>query len=106
MKDIVESQRFRDESRAWREKISQDTERKEQEQRNAQYQSVLSWLKAYETQPTEALEISSVASPGTCGWILRDSRIASWLCSQMADPFYWINGKPGSGMSTVHSAAR
>lgn len=102
--DIAESHKFRDESRAWRQRIVQDAERKEKEQLNAQYQSVLSWLRASETQPFYATDISLAATSGTCGWILRNVQIASWLRSQQEDPFVWINGNPGSGMNNRTSA--
>lgn len=94
---IAESYKSRDESRAWRQRIQQEIDQKEKEQAHAQYQSVQSWLRTFDWERPEPSEIFDSASPGTCGWIVQNSRIAPWLRPGQETPFFWINGNPGSG---------
>lgn len=41
----------------------------------------------------------SVASPGTCSWILKTHTFINWRMAQCG--LFWIKGKPGTGKSTI-----
>ena len=96
--DIAEAQKWRKETRLWREESLSEIAKREREQVSAQYQSVLLWLEAKDSEQDDIFDaLSNSSYPGTCEWILKNSKIVSWLRQEQHEPFLWLMGKPGSG---------
>ncbi|KAK6335581.1 hypothetical protein TWF696_002349 [Orbilia brochopaga] len=78
--------------------------REEQEQSASQLQAISTWLKLDETDQAAIFDkISTEGSEydGTCGWILKNTVVASWLRTQLDTYFVWLQGSPGSGKSVL-----
>ncbi|KAI1208368.1 uncharacterized protein F4807DRAFT_468625 [Annulohypoxylon truncatum] len=101
---ISDFQQLQQDIYAWKEESQEKTSRFEAEQAARQYQSIVSWLKADESdQLTTFDSISAEGSkyPGTCSWALKDKKIASFLQHRPETRVLWLQGGPGSGKSVL-----
>ncbi|KAE8445745.1 hypothetical protein EG329_012924 [Mollisiaceae sp. DMI_Dod_QoI] len=102
--DIAEAQQMRQDIRSWREESLEQVERIEKEQAAKQYKSIMSWLKANESDQLtifDAISAEGAKFPGTCSWILRNTKIKSWLEKKADYSMLWLQGTPGSGKSVL-----
>ncbi|KAI1415221.1 hypothetical protein F5Y13DRAFT_156975 [Hypoxylon sp. FL1857] len=89
---------------AWREESQEKTSRFEEEQASNQYQSIMSWLKADESDQLAIFDSISVEGskyPGTCDWALKNKKIVSFFKNKPETPILWLQGGPGSGKSVL-----
>ena len=79
---------MRENVEVWRQETLDKLAKDEEEQTAAQYLAIVSWLKMDESHQLKIFDsIASEASsnPGTCDWILKQSKISCWMrCSQEA----------------------
>ncbi|KAF8856921.1 hypothetical protein BDZ45DRAFT_624593 [Acephala macrosclerotiorum] len=102
--DIAEARQMRQDIRAWREESLEQVERLEKEQAAKQYKSIMSWLKADESDQLaifDAISTEGTKFPGTCSWILSNPKIRSWLEKKPDHSMLWLQGIPGSGKSVL-----
>jgi hypothetical protein len=102
--NIAEARQMRQDIRAWREESIDQVERFEKEQAAKQYKSIMSWLKADESDQLaifDAISTEGSKYPGTCSWILSNGRIRSWLEKKPDHSTLWLQGTPGSGKSVL-----
>ena len=103
-RNISEARRMRQDIRTWREESLNQIQSFEEEQAAKQYQSIASWLKMDESDQLaifDSISAEGAKYPGTCGWVLRNSRIRSWLSRKSDAPILWLQGTPGSGKSVI-----
>lgn len=95
---------MRENVEVWRQETLDKLAKDEEEQTVAQYLAIVSWLKMDESDQLKIFDsIASEASsnPGTCDWILKQSKISCWMrCSQEAT-FLVLHGHPGTGKSVL-----
>lgn len=92
------------ESKACRQRLLEDLEKREAERREWQLRDTLAWLdlKGQDREQQELFERrSSARETGTCQWILSNPTIYLWLDADDHHLFYWLRGKPGSGKTTL-----
>jgi hypothetical protein len=92
------------ESKACRQRLLEDIEKREAERREWQLRDTLAWLdlKGQDREQQELFERRSNArETGTCQWILRNPTIGLWLDPDDHRLFSWLRGKPGSGKTTL-----
>lgn len=92
------------ESKALRQKLLEDLEKRERERKEWQMRDVLLWLdlKGQDREQEELIERRTESrQPSTCTWISNHPKTASWLDSEHSSAFLWLNGKPGSGKTTL-----
>ena len=102
--DVAESRKMRQDIRTWREETLEKLGLFEEEQAAKQYQSIMSWLKIDDSDQLAVFEsISTEGSkyPGTCGWVLQNTKVKSWLQRKPDTPILWLQGTPGSGKSVI-----
>ncbi|KAK8048197.1 hypothetical protein PG994_009927 [Apiospora phragmitis] len=79
---MAEAQRIRQEIRAWREECTEQLQRSKGEQSTKQCKSIVAWLKVDESDQLNnfhTLLEESTKYPGTCGWILKNKKMAATL---------------------------
>lgn len=92
------------ESKACREKLLEDVEKREAERREWQLRDTLAWLdlKGQDQEQQELFDRrSSAREERTCEWILHHPKISLWLDPDDHHLFSWLRGKPGSGKTTL-----
>lgn len=104
--DISEARQMRQELSSWREQSLQKISLEETEQSAKEFYAVQSWLRINEYDQLTIFD--SVASqgtryPGTCGWVLNNIKIKSWLQPSSQTPILWLSGVAGSGKSVISS---
>jgi hypothetical protein len=104
--NIAEAKFMRENLQEWRQESLAKVSQYEEEQTASQLQAICCWLKNNETDQSVIFDqVSSEGSkhPGTCSWLLKNSKISSWLRSHADNPFVWLRGNPGSGKSVIAS---
>ncbi|KAI1124794.1 hypothetical protein F5Y10DRAFT_279912 [Nemania abortiva] len=99
-----ELQQLRQDIHAWKEDSQEKVNRLEEEQAAQQYQSIVSWLKADESDQLAIFDFLSAEGskyPGTCDWALKNKKIVSFLQQTQGTPILWLQGGPGSGKSVL-----
>ncbi|KAI1454329.1 hypothetical protein F4805DRAFT_469475 [Annulohypoxylon moriforme] len=102
--NISDLQQLQQDIYAWKEESQEKASRFEEEQAAKQYQSIISWLKIDESDQLTIFDsISAEGSkyPGTCGWALKNKKIASFLQHKPETHTLWLQGGPGSGKSVL-----
>ena len=92
------------ESKAFRHRLYEDIDRREAETRDWQLRDTLTWLdlQGQDREQEELFERRSKARlDGTCEWILRNTKITTWLDEHDRRLFVWLRGKPGSGKQSI-----
>ncbi|ORX96342.1 hypothetical protein BCR34DRAFT_181469 [Clohesyomyces aquaticus] len=92
------------EARAWREDWLVRVQRAEEEQAAQQYESVMAWLKTDDSEQLSIFESTwgeGSKYPGTCEWVVQNSKLKSWLQRKPDNPVLWLQGKAGSGKSVI-----
>lgn len=102
--DISEAERMRQDLRQWKEESLEKLRRQDQEQAAKEFQAIQSWLRV--DRSDQLTTFDSIADqgdkyPGTCDWILKNSKVQSWsqLTPQM--PVLWLSGSAGTGKSVI-----
>jgi hypothetical protein len=106
--DIVEA---KDSRARLQEEIQQRQEQSlmllEQNEINAgisRLQHAVAWLSVDDRDQEEHYErVSRRRHDETCKWIMRETRIDSWIRNDTKHPVLWLNGKPGAGMWCLNS---
>ena len=101
---IAEARDTRDKLEAWRQDALAKLARDEEEQTAGYLQTISTWLKLDDTDQVaifEKLSTEGTRYPETCGWVLKDSTMVSWLKPLSDSPFVWLQGNPGTGKSTI-----
>jgi len=101
---ISEAKEAREKLEAWRQDALAKLARDEEEQTAGYLRTICTWLKQDETDQVGILDKLSTEGtkyPETCGWILQNPTMASWLKSQPDNPFVWLQGNPGTGKSVI-----
>ena len=103
-RNIAEARQMRQEIRTWREESLTQVSRLEVEQDAKQYQAIMSWLKVDESDQLaifDSLSTEAAKYPGTCAWVLQNSKVNSWLQRKPDTQALWLHGAPGSGKSII-----
>jgi hypothetical protein len=101
---IAEAKDTRDNLEAWRQDALAKLARDEEEQTAVHLQTISTWLKLDDTDQVaifDNLSAEGTKYPETCGWVLKNSTMASWLKPHPDPPFVWLQGNPGTGKSTI-----
>jgi hypothetical protein len=101
---IVEAKDARKRLEAWRQETLAKLARDEKEQNTSHLQTISTWLKLDDTDQLaifDKVSTEGVKYPETCGWILKNSTMASWLRPLAETPFVWLQGNPGTGKSVI-----
>ncbi|RYP72553.1 hypothetical protein DL769_004427 [Monosporascus sp. CRB-8-3] len=101
---IAEARDARQKIEEWREESLAKLRRYDKEQTTNQLQAIMAWFRLDDTDQLAIFDkIAAEGSkyPGTCGWVLKNDTISSWLQSGPETPFVWLQGKPGSGKSVI-----
>jgi hypothetical protein len=88
------------EAKEWRMRIIAEAVKRESDISSQQFREVLSWLKLGDNPQEEELEHQlRHCYPGTCNWIIRHSKILTWMRQEnsVLKDALWLKGKPGSG---------
>jgi hypothetical protein len=101
---IAEAKDTREKLEVWRQDALAKLARDEEEQTARHLQTISTWLKLDETDQVAIFD--KVSTEGakyseTCGWILKNSTMVSWLKPQPETPFVWLQGNPGTGKSII-----
>ncbi|KAL6835837.1 hypothetical protein J3E69DRAFT_3562 [Trichoderma sp. SZMC 28015] len=103
-RNIAEAKEMRQDIRRWREQSLEQVSNLDGEEAAKQYQSIISWLNMDESDQLAIFESISAEGrkhPGTCSWVLKNSKISSWLQSKPDTSVLWLQGTPGSGKSVI-----
>ncbi|UKZ47926.1 hypothetical protein TrVGV298_002161 [Trichoderma virens] len=103
-RNIAEAREMRQEIRRWREQSLDQLTSLDGEEAAKQYQSIISWLNMDESDQLAIFESISTEGrkhPGTCSWVLKNSKISSWLQRKQDTSILWLQGTPGSGKSVI-----
>lgn len=110
-RNIAEAKKMREDIKSWREEIQARREesrsqlsREETEQSANQFKAIASWLKINESDQLAIFDsISSEVAEyqGTCGWILENPKVRSWLKRKPDTPALWLQGSAGTGKSVL-----
>jgi hypothetical protein len=101
---IAEVKDTREKLEAWRQDALAKLARDEEEQTAVHLQTISTWLKLDDTEQVaifDSLSAEGPKYPETCGWVLKNSTMASWLKPHPNPPFVWLQGNPGTGKSTI-----
>lgn len=101
---ILDMRRIQQDISAWKEESQQEINRFEEEKATKQYQSIISWLKADESDQLTIFDsISAEGSryTGTCDWIWNNKKVTSFLQPKPDTQLLWLQGGPGSGKSVL-----
>lgn len=104
--DISEARQMRQDLFSWREQSLQKISLQDEEQSAKEFQAIQAWLRVNECDQLAIFESTSNQGnryPGTCGWILKNARIKSWLQESPETPILWLSGIAGSGKSVISS---
>lgn len=101
---IAEAHQMRQKLEEWRQESVAQLSKDDEEQTSSRLQAVSTWLNPSDADQTEIFD--GVASegtkyPGTCGWVLKNATMASWLRSKPESSFVWLRGNPGTGKSVL-----
>jgi hypothetical protein len=102
--NISEAKEMRESIEAWREESQAQLQQLDEKQANKQFESIISWLKADESDQLAIFEATStegIKFSGTCSWALQNQRISYWLQQKSDSPVLWLQGTPGSGKSVL-----
>ncbi|KAJ2988979.1 hypothetical protein NUW58_g3702 [Xylaria curta] len=90
------------EAKQWRDKLASQVDTREQDRADRQRQSVISWL-ALEHPPQDdnREKLLRDCLPGSCDWVLKQDKMASWVKVDSRLAVVWMHGKPGAGKSSV-----
>ncbi|KAL2147650.1 hypothetical protein VTI28DRAFT_8104 [Corynascus sepedonium] len=103
-RDIAEGRQLRQDIRLWREESLERIRRLDEEHVAKQYKSIISWLKADESDQLaifESISAEGAKYPGTCSWILKTPKMSSWLQKRREPPMLWLQGSPGTGKTVI-----
>ncbi|KAH8738106.1 hypothetical protein BGZ61DRAFT_502084 [Ilyonectria robusta] len=103
-RNISEAQRMRQDIRTWREESRAQVYKFEEEQTARQHEFIASWLNVNESDQLaifDSISAEGVEHPGTCEWILRNSKVRSWCQRKPDTAILWLQGTPGSGKSVL-----
>ncbi|KAM0251696.1 hypothetical protein ACHAQJ_008066 [Trichoderma viride] len=102
--NISEAKEMREKLEAWRQEEANELKRKEEERTSIEFQAVLSVLRVDETHQIKVLDnlvAEADQDPGSCGWILQQSKIQSWARCDRDTQFVVLHGCVGSGKSVL-----
>lgn len=69
-----------------------------------QFQSTMAWLKTDESDQLtiyESVSAEGATYPGTCNWLLKNSKVTRWLQRKADVRTLWLVGNPGTGKSVL-----
>ncbi|GAP92702.1 putative NACHT domain-containing protein [Rosellinia necatrix] len=104
--NIAEAREMREEIKVWKEDSLTHIQQLNEKETTKEYESIIAWFKADESDQLGILDIVSSESSkfsGTCSWALKNCKITSWLRPSPDQPILWLQGKPGSGKSVLTS---
>ncbi|KAI0976556.1 hypothetical protein F4678DRAFT_413747 [Xylaria arbuscula] len=90
------------EAKQWREKLSSQVATQEKDRQERNRQSVIAWL-ALENLPQDdnREKLLRDCLEGSCDWVLKQEKVASWIKVDSQSPVVWLHGKPGAGKSVI-----
>jgi hypothetical protein len=104
--NISEAQEMREKIKSWKEDSLARLHQLNERESSKQYESIMTWFKADETDQLAILDaISSESSKfaGTCSWALKNRKVKAWLQQSPDCSVVWLQGAPGSGKSVLTS---
>ncbi|KAI0476181.1 hypothetical protein GGR56DRAFT_641517 [Xylariaceae sp. FL0804] len=85
-----------------RQKTLEDCARWESQWQTEQLQSVLNWLGTGDNDPDAKFDwLMDRCHEGTSQWIIKSSKLRTWLQRDRGGNLLWLYGKPGSGKSVL-----
>jgi hypothetical protein len=105
-RELLENQANLVQIKEWRQawqKLEDSLEASERERKHRETLTVLNWLSAPDANlDQEQLSARREEFPDRGRWILKEPGIRDWLNHAIYYlPLFWLNGKPGSGESTL-----
>lgn len=102
--DISEADQMRQDLRQWREESMEKLHLQDQEQAAKEFQAIQSWLRVDRSDQLTIFD--SIADqgnkyPGTCEWVLKNTKVRSWLHLSPQTPVLWLSGSAGTGKSVI-----
>ncbi|KAI3329791.1 hypothetical protein F4824DRAFT_372120 [Ustulina deusta] len=90
------------EAKQWREKLASQVATREKDRLDRRRQSVIAWL-ALEQLPHDdnREKLLRDCLKGSCDWVLKQEKVASWVKIDSRLPVVWLHGKPGAGKSVI-----
>jgi hypothetical protein len=86
------------EAKQWRESQESRVAQQEDERKNRQRLSVVSWLDLpAHSQYDECERLLRDCLPGSCDWLLKGDIVEEWLRIDNKHSVIWLHGKPGVG---------
>lgn len=88
----------------WKEESLEKLRLDDKEKSAKEFRAIQSWLRVDEQdQPNIFESVAALGSryPGTCSWVLMDSKIKSWLQQTPQTPMLWLSGTAGTGKSVI-----
>ncbi|KAG6358594.1 hypothetical protein INS49_012112 [Diaporthe citri] len=104
--DISEARQMRQDLLSWREQKLQEMSDEDEKQSAQEFRAIQSWLRMNECDQLAIFESTAGQGnryPGTCQWILNNTKINSWLQESPQTPILWLSGIAGSGKSVISS---
>ncbi|RYC58773.1 hypothetical protein CHU98_g7433 [Xylaria longipes] len=90
------------ESRQWREKLASQVATREKDRLARQRQSVIAWLALdHLPQDDNREKLLRDCLEGSCAWVLKQEKVASWMKTDSKQAAVWLHGKPGAGKSVI-----
>ncbi|KAK4075423.1 transcriptional regulator family: Fungal Specific TF [Trichoderma aggressivum f. europaeum] len=102
--NVSEAKEMREKLEDWRQQEMAKLKKEEEERTSTEFRAVLSVLKVDETHQIKVFDnlISEAnRNPGSCSWILQQSKIRSWARCERDTQFVVLHGFVGSGKSVL-----
>ncbi|KAL7914862.1 hypothetical protein GGI35DRAFT_161583 [Trichoderma velutinum] len=102
--NLSEAKEMREKLEDWRQQEIAKLKKEEEERTSTEFRAVLSVLKVDETHQIKVFDnLTSEANrnPGSCGWILQQPKIRSWVRCERDTQFVVLHGFVGSGKSIL-----
>ncbi|KAI8212883.1 NACHT domain-containing protein [Colletotrichum sp. SAR 10_66] len=95
------------EAREWRQKSRELASAREKKWETDQRDAVIGWLQDGDAKQDDTLEwLRNRCYEGTSQWLLKSSKVRSWLQYRKGPQVLWLNGKPGSGFAVTVQVLR
>ncbi|KAI1366204.1 hypothetical protein F5Y08DRAFT_302008 [Xylaria arbuscula] len=90
------------EAKQWRARMISQVISKEKDRHNRSRQSVIAWLALDNVlQDDNREKLLRDCLQGSCDWVTKQEKVASWVKVDSTLPVVWLHGKPGAGKSVI-----
>ncbi|KAJ3578997.1 hypothetical protein NPX13_g1567 [Xylaria arbuscula] len=90
------------EAKQWRARMISQVISEEKDRHNRSRQSVIAWLALDNVlQDDNREKLLRDCLQGSCDWVTKQEKVASWVKVDSTLPVVWLHGKPGAGKSVI-----